>query len=91
MAADKPTAATAYPETRVVIGANVEFVGESDVIKAFLDAYSTTSAQTSQALAYMRDNDASPEDAALDFMRNNKDVWSAWVPDDVAQKISEAL
>lgn len=91
MASDSPTKATAYPKTRVVIGANVEFTDQSDALKAFLMAYSTSSAQTSQALAFMRENDASAEDAAMEFLRNNKGVWSLWVPGDVATKISAAL
>ncbi|WMS41120.1 ABC transporter substrate-binding protein [Acuticoccus sp. MNP-M23] len=91
MAADTPTEATAYPQTRVVIGANVDFTSKSDALTDFLTAYSTTSAQTSSALAYMRENDASPEEAAEDFLRNSEDVWSTWVPDDVAAKISGSL
>jgi len=91
MAADDPVEATAYPETRVVIGANVAFTKKSDALTDFLSAYSTSSAQTSEALAFMRDNDASSEDAALQFLKANKDVWSTWVPDDVAANISGSL
>lgn len=91
MASDEPTAATAYPQTRVVIGASTEFTGKSDELTEFLNAYSTTSAQTSAALAYMRDNDASAEDAAHKFLRENEAVWTAWVPAEVAQKVSAAV
>ncbi|MEM9221089.1 MAG: ABC transporter substrate-binding protein [Pseudomonadota bacterium] len=91
MASEDPDAATAYPQTRVVIGANSEFAEKSDVIKAFFDAYSTTSSQTSEALAFMHDNDASPEEAADAFLRTQPDVWSAWIPQDAATRVSNAI
>ncbi|MEM7693458.1 MAG: ABC transporter substrate-binding protein [Pseudomonadota bacterium] len=90
-AADEPEAATAYPSTRVVIGANVEFTEGSDALTAFLTAYSTTSAQTSEALAFMREEDASAEEAAQEFLRNNEDVWLPWVPAEVAEKVKSAI
>ncbi|MEM0909139.1 MAG: ABC transporter substrate-binding protein [Pseudomonadota bacterium] len=91
MASDAPGAATAYPKTAVIIGANTEFTGQSDVLTTFLNNYGMTSADTSQALAYMREADATPEAAAQEFLRERKDVWGAWVPSDIADKVSSSL
>jgi len=91
MEAEEPTAATAYPETKVVIGANTEFTAKSEALTAFLDAYSTTSAQTSRALAFMQENDASAEEAAEAFLRENEDVWSQWVPQDAMEGVEAAI
>lgn len=89
-AADKPTAATAYPVSKVVIGANREFAEEAPSLAAFLKAYSSTNAATSTALAYMRDNKASADDAAVHFLKTSDD-WTKWVPAEVAAKVKAAL
>ncbi len=91
MASEHPTQATAYPVTRVVIGANTEFTEGSEDLTAFFQAYSTTSEQTSAALAYMHDNDAEADEAAREFLRTRKDVWQQWVPSDVAARIDAAV
>lgn len=86
-----PTQATAYPVSDVIIGANTDFAAEAPGVIAFLDAYETTNAEVSQSLAYMRDNNATPEDAALWFLRENADIWSAWVSPEVAARVTAAL
>ena len=91
MAEERPTEATAYPQTKVVIGANTEFTEKSEEITEFFMQYSTTSAETSAALAYMHDNDAEADEAALEFLRTKPDVWTKWVPADVAERVSAAV
>lgn len=91
MAADNPTAATAYPVSNVIIGANAEFAAAAPGVIAFLDAYETTGLMVSQSLAYMQDNDATPAEAAEEFLRVNGDVWTAWVSADVAARVNAAL
>jgi glycine betaine/proline transport system substrate-binding protein len=91
MAADKPTAATAYPVSKVIIGANKGFSEAAPQITEFLKAYSSTNAATSSALAYMRDKDAQPADAALNFLKSEEANWSKWVPAEVAERVKSAL
>lgn len=57
----------------------------------FLSNYKTSSALTSTALSYMMDNEAEHEDTAKWFLVNNQDVWKAWVPQDVFDKVMEAI
>ena len=90
MAADKPTAATAYPVSKVIIGANRKFTEAAPEITAFLKSYSSTNAATSAALAYMRDNKASAADAAANFLKTT-DEWTKWVPADVAERVKASL
>lgn len=90
-ATDNPTEATAYPISNVIIGANAAFAEAAPGVIAFLDAYATTNAMVSQSLAYMRDNNATPEQAAEEFLRTNADVWHGWVSDDVAARVTAAL
>jgi len=44
-----------------------------------------------QMLVYMGDNQASGDDAALEFLLTKEDVWSQWVPKDVANKVKKSL
>ncbi len=39
----------------------------------------------------MQENEASAEEAALHFLETREDVWSKWVPEDVAQAIRDSL
>lgn len=90
MASDQPTKATAYPVSKVIIGANKTFSEATPELTAFLKAYSSTNAATSAALAYMRDNNASADDAAANFLKTTSD-WTSWVPADVAARVKSAL
>lgn len=91
MTADDPTAATAYPVSNVIIGANAEFAADAPVVIAFLEAYETSSLMVSQSLAYMQDTGATADEAAAEFLRVNTDLWTDWVPDDVAARVRAAL
>jgi glycine betaine/proline transport system substrate-binding protein len=91
MASDEPDAATEYPVTAVVIGANKAFSESAPTITRFLNAYGMSSALTGQALAYMQDNDATADAAALRFLKQHPDVWTAWIDEDVATKVKASL
>lgn len=90
MDAENPTAATAYPVSRVVIGANKKFTEEAPRLAEFLTAYTSTSAATSAMLAYMRENKASAADAAVHFLKTSED-WTKWVPAEVADRVKASL
>lgn len=90
MASDQPTAATAYPDSRVVIGANKAFTEAAPNLAEFLRAYNSTSAATSAMLAYMRDNKASAEDAAVQFLKTSDD-WTTWMPPAVVDRVKASL
>ncbi len=44
-----------------------------------------------QLLAWMSDNQATGEDGARHFLKNNAQVWAGWVTPEVAQKVQSAL
>ena len=90
-ATDNPAEATAYPISNVIIGANTEFAAEVPGIVAFLEAYETTNRMVSQYLAFMQENSVTPEEAAVEFLRENPDVWTAWVSEEVAAAVNAAL
>ncbi len=86
-----PTAATAYPTVEVHVGVNAEFAKAAPDIAAFLSAYAFTGDLVSQALAYMQDNNATADQAALNFLRNNEATWKAWLPADAVPRVLAAL
>jgi glycine betaine/proline transport system substrate-binding protein len=82
---------TEFPSTPVEIAVNSEFAEKAPKVVDFLSHYETSSALTNEALLYMQENEASAEEAAKWWMKEHKDLWTKWVPDDVASKVKEAI
>jgi glycine betaine/proline transport system substrate-binding protein len=91
VASNNPRRATAYPVSDVIIGANAAFAAAAPGIIAFLEAYETTNAQVSEMLAHMRENNATPAEAARVFLRGHEEVWRAWVTEAVAARVAARL
>jgi glycine betaine/proline transport system substrate-binding protein len=81
----------AYPaaDVRKAIHPSLE-ENAPDVVE-MIRKWRTTSPLLSEALAYMQREEASPQQAAIKFLKEREDVWTQWVPFDVAQKVKEAL
>ena len=85
------TKATAWPLTKVSIAVNSEFEEEAPTIVEVLGQYGLVSDTISKALAYMQENSASADEAAIEWLKENKDTWTKWVPADVAESVDSAL
>lgn len=83
--------ACGFPSVRVLIVANSKFVKENPEIADFLRNYSTTLEQNNKALAFMFQNDADTQQAAVWFLREYDDIWSKWLPAEAAEKVRAAL
>ncbi|MBN2846274.1 MAG: ABC transporter substrate-binding protein [Deltaproteobacteria bacterium] len=83
--------ACAYPSVKVNIFVNAGLQKKSPEVVAFLLKYETTQAMANKFLAYMQDEKASTDDAALWFLKNYEDLWTTWVPADVAKKVKAAM
>ncbi|MDT8284154.1 MAG: ABC transporter substrate-binding protein [Thermovirgaceae bacterium] len=81
----------AFPAARVHIGINAAFADKNPKVLEFLKKYETTLAQNNAALAYMQQEEAKVEDAAIWFLKNYGDVWKMWIPGEVAAKVETAL
>ena len=88
--AQTPTRATAYPSSAVHVGANAQFVADAPELAALLTRYETTTLSTSQAVAYMEENDADADEAAAQFLRTTT-AWESWVPAEVVVRVRAAL
>ena len=61
------------------------------VLAEFFKGYSTTSAMINEALAYMQENEAEADATAKWFLLEKQDVWTAWVNDEVKEKVLKSL
>ena len=72
--------------------ASADFAANADpAVLEYLGKRSWTQAQVSAVMAWMTDNQANGEDGARWFIENMPDVWTQWVPADVAEKVKAAL
>lgn len=82
---------TAFPQQEIPIAINADLSNTSPEIVKFLKQYHTSSKLTNEGLVYMEDNDGSAKEAAHWWLKNHKDIWTKWVPKDVAKKVKQAL
>ncbi len=80
-----------FEAMEITIAANADFVESAPEVAEFLGKYNTSSQLTSEALAYMMENETDEKDAALWFLENKEDIWTQWVPEDIAQKVKSSL
>lgn len=80
-----------FPTVPVVVAVHKDVPEKAPDVVEFLKHYETSSALTNEALAYMQKNDVGPEEAAKWFMKEHEDLWTEWVPEEVAAKVKEAL
>ncbi|PXF30865.1 ABC transporter substrate-binding protein [Pokkaliibacter plantistimulans] len=57
----------------------------------YLQARTWPSSTVNKLLAWMSDNQATGEEGAEYFLKNNPDIWSKWVSPEVAEKVKSAL
>ena len=82
----------AYPVVEVNVGVNAKFADQAPELVKFLSDYETSNALVSEALAFMQaEEDRTPKDAAIQFLRTREDLWTGWVPADVAARVKAAL
>lgn len=58
---------------------------------SFLDAMFIGTANLNKISAYMTENEAEVEEAALWYFENYEDQWRSWLPEDVAEKVAAAV
>ncbi|MCR1897668.1 ABC transporter substrate-binding protein [Irregularibacter muris] len=83
--------ATEWPAVDVAVAVYKDMPEKAPKVVEFLEKYKTSSDITSEALAYMQDNNTTAEEAGLWFLREKEDIWTQWVSEDIAQKVKEAI
>ena len=82
------TAARSVP---VVIAANKKLLQKAPEFVEFLKKYRTSSALTAEALAYIADNKASYDDAAIHFLKKHDELLDKWLPAEKAKAVRAGI
>lgn len=82
-----------WTTNEMVTLASADFAKRDDIapIKDYLAKRSWTQAEVAQVMLWMTDNQANGADGAKWFLQNMPDVWTKWVPAEVAEKVKAAL
>ena len=91
---DCPDPKTNYwKAAEMVTLASDKFSKRDDVaeVKEYLSKRSWTQAEVSKVMLWMTENQANGEDGAKWFIKNMPEVWTKWVPADVAEKVNGGL
>ena len=82
---------TEFPPDEVYISVNKDLTKKAPDVVDFLSHYKTSAELTGEALVYMEDNDTTAQAAAKWWLKKHEDLWTKWVPEDVATKVKKAL
>lgn len=85
------TRGTEFPPNDVVVAVHKDFPDQAPEVYEFLQNYETSTAITEEALMYMLENDTDADETAEWWMKENEDIWTPWLPEDVADKVRDAL
>ena len=86
------TKACAYEDATILIGINTELNHRAQDVIAMLGNWGFNLERFKEVVKWQSDNpDASNNDAALWWLNNNAELWSAWVTADAAAAIQAAL
>ncbi|WP_129598970.1 ABC transporter substrate-binding protein [Anaerophilus nitritogenes] len=80
-----------FPSTKVSVAVNKDLVKTAPDVVDFLKNYKTSSQITSDALAFMQENEVEPDEAAKWFIKEHEEIWTKWVSDEVSNKVKEAV
>ena len=80
-----------FKPTDCVIAINKDLPTKAPEVVDFLKNYHTNSAMVNAALSYMRENESDSRDAAIWFLKTREDVWTKWVPEEIVDKVKEAI
>jgi glycine betaine/proline transport system substrate-binding protein len=90
-AEETPDQACAYPAVPVHIAVHADFPDLAPDYVEFLGNIDMTMDQISEILLYMHENEVEADEGMRWFMRENEDLWTDWVPEDVADRVRAAL
>ena len=82
----------AFPASVVNVAVSKQFADSaSEAMIDFLRAYELDQLIVSELLAYMDANDMEAAGAARYFLENQPDVWSAWLPAEIVERVQASL
>ena len=88
---DEPAGVTAYPSSPAVVGAASWIQEEAPAVADYFSKVGLTNAEISELLVFGDENQADAEATAENFLRTKQDLWTQWVPADVAERVTASL
>ena len=85
------TKACAYPEAKVLIMVNSSLPPRAPEVIEFLEKWEFKAADQVATELWMDENNEDTDAGAQWFLRNYRDVWSSFVPAEVAERVDAAL
>lgn len=82
---------TGWARGEVAVAVIEELKEKAPDVVAFLEKMQVPNEVMNKVLAWADENSANPEDAAKYFFENFEDTWTAWVPEEVAEKVKASL
>lgn len=82
---------TGWKTGEVAVAVVSELKDKAPNIAGFLGKLQLPNDIVNELLAWGDDNSANPEEIADRFFEKHPDIWTAWVPDDVAERIQASL
>lgn len=80
-----------WPADSVETLVTSDFAERAGPIMDYLKTRSWSNDTVNKLLAWMTDNQATGEEGATYFLRNNEDIWANWVSPEVAEKVKAAI
>ncbi len=83
--------ATMYPPSPVHTITTEEFATRAPEAYQYFAQRGFTNADMNQLLAWMEDNQADGEETMFHFLEDYPQIWTQWVPEEIANKVKQAL
>ena len=80
-----------YPTSQAFTVVSRHFADTSGPALAYLKARQWGNSTLNTLLAWQSEYKASNEETALYFLKNHADIWSAWLPSDIVEKVKVGL
>jgi len=81
----------AFPEPPVFIAANAAWAAQNPEISALFERMFIGIDRFGELSSWMNENGTEPPDAALHYLRTYPEEWAEWMPEDVAERVRQAL
>ncbi|MDQ0315589.1 ABC transporter substrate-binding protein [Amorphus orientalis] len=82
---------TGWKKGEVAVAATTDLREKAAPVADFLSKMQVPNDVVNKVLAWGDEQSASPEDTAVYFLKTYEDVWTEWVPEDVATSVKESL
>ncbi|MFO7942144.1 MAG: glycine betaine ABC transporter substrate-binding protein [Bacillota bacterium] len=91
LSVDEVDEACAFIETDIRTGVHSSLQDRAPGVFEFLEEMEIGTDPINQVLAYMQDEEADPEEAAMWYFENFEEDWRSWLPTDVEENVEDAL